>query len=292
MRLSLVAISSLSLLLLPPVLGRQNSLPAVPNSPRGFEKQYQYIFKAYEEGDEQELTSRFRTFALPEGWFSDTFGPEQGPMLADRYQGLFRGFVAATTGEFRSVVVMESARIHAKVWKSETELHPAAKSAPPSLVPLPAVQHFEIRYQSGPYIDRNTDGNYQVTSIWQGHDNSWVDTFIYVAGAFRFFGGGPYPFWDPCSTNGPLPGGGLVKRVEPIYPQAAEKKHVQGSVSLDITIAKDGSVKDVRVVQGNSFLHSAAREAVLQWRYEPFMYCGEPVEKQLRISVYFAPDLK
>jgi hypothetical protein len=236
MHFSLVGLL-LVVLLPPPVLGRQNSQPQVPDSPRGFNKQYQSVFKAYEKGDEQELAARFRTFAIPERWFGDVFGPEQGPKLANQYRELFRGFVTTTTGEFRSVAFafMDSARVHTKVWKNETQIDPAPKPAPTSLVPLPAIQHFQIRYQSGPYIDRDypaapygTASAAIINSITPGHDNSWVDSFIYVDGAFRFFGGDAYPFWDPCSRNGPLPGGQLVKRVEPLYPQVAGEKQVGG----------------------------------------------------------------
>ena len=310
MRFRLVAL--LLLLLVMPVLGQQNSQPPVPDSPKGFDKQYQSVFKAYKKGKEQEWMRRFRTFSIPDHWFSDVFGPEQGPKLAIQYEELFQGFVNATTDEFRTVVAVDSARINTKVWKTEPEINSAPRPAPHSLVALPALQHFQIRYQSGPYVDYDyTYGTAlapTVISITRGHDNSWVESFIYVDGAFRFFGGGVYPFWDPCSRNGLLPGGHLVKGVEPIYPQAAKKKGLGGLVEMDITIAKDGSVKDATVfnvlgivrsgLQENlvarkrvkdGLLAEAARQAVLQWRYEPFMYCGEPIEKRTRVAVRFPP---
>ena len=57
---------------------------------------------------------------------------------------------------------------------------------------------------------------------------------------------------------------------------------------MRLTVAKDGSVKDVVVRDGKSWnLGDVARQAVLQWRYEPFTQCGEPVEKQLDVFVRF-----
>ncbi len=57
---------------------------------------------------------------------------------------------------------------------------------------------------------------------------------------------------------------------------------------MRITVAKDGSVKDVEIIEGPPSLVAAAREAVLQWRYEPFMNCGQPVEMRDIVHVKFA----
>jgi len=54
----------------------------------------------------------------------------------------------------------------------------------------------------------------------------------------------------------------------PAYPQQAVRSGVQGSVILHGVVAKDGSVKNLRVVQGNRLLATFAIEAVKNWRYE------------------------
>jgi hypothetical protein len=43
-----------------------------------------------------------------------------------------------------------------------------------------------------------------------GYDSSWVDSFIYVDGAFRFIGRGACPFWEPCSRKEPFSAGQVV----------------------------------------------------------------------------------
>lgn len=227
------------------------------------------------------MTLRFGEFALPSHWFSDVFGPD-GPQLADQYAELFQGFESATVREFRSAIAIDSARVETKLVRTNAE--PSQKLPAPSLVPLPPVQHFQIRYLSGPNIVIGDENRTEL--ITPGHDNSWVDSFVYVDGAFRFFGGGHYPFWDPCSKDGPLPGGNLIERVEPIYPQEAKRKHLEDSVEMRITIAKDGSVKEVKVKRGSPLLAEAARQAVSQWRYEPFMKCGQAEETQTTVFLH------
>jgi TonB family protein len=81
----------------------------------------------------------------------------------------------------------------------------------------------------------------------------------------------------------------LVKRVQPIYPQQAMQMHTQGKVALQATIAKDGSVRNVKVVSGPAILARAATDAVRQWKYKPYLLNGEPIEVQTDININFVP---
>lgn len=81
----------------------------------------------------------------------------------------------------------------------------------------------------------------------------------------------------------------LIKRVQPIYPQQAMQMHTQGKVALQATIAKDGSVRNVKVVSGPAILARAATEAVRQWKYKPYMLNGEPIEVQTDVNINFVP---
>ena len=82
-------------------------------------------------------------------------------------------------------------------------------------------------------------------------------------------------------------GGKLIKRVEPIYPDAAKTRGIRGQVLLNAHIGKDGAVKEVRVLKGNPFLGNAAVEAVKHWRYEPMKLNGYPVEMDTTVMVEF-----
>jgi protein TonB len=79
----------------------------------------------------------------------------------------------------------------------------------------------------------------------------------------------------------------LTHKVRPEYPLLARQMKVQGSVVLDAMIGRDGGIQDLRVVQGPTILAEAAREAVRQWRFKPYLQDGQAVETQAHITVSF-----
>jgi TonB family protein len=81
--------------------------------------------------------------------------------------------------------------------------------------------------------------------------------------------------------------GTLLHRVEPEYPEEARRQRIQGPVVLDLRIAKDGAVQDVRLVSGQAVLADAATSAVKQWRFKPQYVDGHEVEMQTRITLRF-----
>ena len=79
----------------------------------------------------------------------------------------------------------------------------------------------------------------------------------------------------------------LVHRVEAVYPELAKRARVSGNVILRITITEEGSVKDIRVVNGHPLLSGAAVEAVKQWRYMPAMQDGEHIPVTTQVTIIF-----
>jgi len=79
----------------------------------------------------------------------------------------------------------------------------------------------------------------------------------------------------------------LIHRVEPEYPLEAREKHIQGSVVLDVQVQGEGTVGNIDVVQGDPLLSEAAIQAVRQWKYQPYLVDGRPVESQTRITINF-----
>ncbi|MGA2966546.1 MAG: TonB family protein [Terriglobales bacterium] len=79
----------------------------------------------------------------------------------------------------------------------------------------------------------------------------------------------------------------LIKRVQPQYPRAAVAIHAEGTVQIEATIGKEGSVTNVKVLSGEAILARAAVEAVRQWRYKPYYLDGAPVEIQTQITINF-----
>jgi periplasmic protein TonB len=97
----------------------------------------------------------------------------------------------------------------------------------------------------------------------------------------------------PQAPEAPVRPGGHIKEprkvqdAKPIYPQIAITAKVQGVVIIEATIAKDGSVKDARVLKSVPLLDLAALEAVRKWKFSPTLLNGVPVEVIMTVTVNF-----
>jgi protein TonB len=79
----------------------------------------------------------------------------------------------------------------------------------------------------------------------------------------------------------------LIRKVIPEYPPLAKSARIAGVVHLVGIIAKDGTIRNLRLIGGHPMLARAAMEAVQQWVYEPTLLDGEPVEVIAPIEVSF-----
>ena len=86
----------------------------------------------------------------------------------------------------------------------------------------------------------------------------------------------------------------IIYQLEPPCPSRAFSIGIEGSLVLEATIGKDGSVRALRIVDGEARLygHAAASvvDAVKQWKYEPTFRRGKPVEVVTTITVKFVLD--
>ena len=78
-----------------------------------------------------------------------------------------------------------------------------------------------------------------------------------------------------------------ISRPDPVYPAIARAAHVQGAVILHAIISKQGTIEDLQVVSGPPMLTRAAVDAVMRWRYKPYLLNGDPVEVETSITVNF-----
>jgi len=68
-------------------------------------------------------------------------------------------------------------------------------------------------------------------------------------------------------------------RIAPDYPAEAVAQGLEGQVLLEFTIARDGTTKDIRVIESSSPLfEEPSIRALRRWRYMPRTVDGEPVE--------------
>ena len=77
----------------------------------------------------------------------------------------------------------------------------------------------------------------------------------------------------------------LLRRVMPIYPALAKAARIQGTVRMAATIARDGSIQELQILEGHALLRGAAIDAVRQWLYQPTLLNGQPVEVITTIDV-------
>lgn len=106
--------------------------------------------------------------------------------------------------------------------------------------------------------------------------------------------GGPPPPPPPKPTTpqrirvgGQVEAAKLIFKPTPDYPPLAKMARIQGTVRLEAIIAKDGTIQDLKVLSGHPLLVKAALDAVKQWRYQPTLLNGEPVEVVTEIDVNF-----
>jgi protein TonB len=99
----------------------------------------------------------------------------------------------------------------------------------------------------------------------------------------------PVPVIDapPARVSGGAQAAKLLTQVVPTYPALALRMRVSGAVHLLGIIAKDGRIRDLRVLDGHPMLRQAALEAVRQWVYSPTVLTGQPVEVEAPIDVVF-----
>ncbi len=98
----------------------------------------------------------------------------------------------------------------------------------------------------------------------------------------------------PVSHRGPYRVGGkvqeprIIQEVQPLYPILAKAVRVQGVVAIDSVIDANGNVTEMKLVSGNPLLVTAAFDAVRQWKYQPTLLNGKPVEVEMEVTVHFS----
>ncbi|MEO5895370.1 MAG: TonB family protein [Vicinamibacterales bacterium] len=80
----------------------------------------------------------------------------------------------------------------------------------------------------------------------------------------------------------------ILKHVEPVYPEAAQRARIQGVVVVEATIGANGRVLEVRVMQSIPLLDQAALAAVRQWQYAPTIIGGVAKPVIMTAKVNFA----
>jgi TonB family protein len=95
---------------------------------------------------------------------------------------------------------------------------------------------------------------------------------------------------DANTPGGDLSQPSAIRKVDPGYPLRLMRENVGGTVILYAVIHADGTVGNVRVLQGvDERLDRFATQAVAQWRFQPAMKDGVPVDVEATFWIPFRP---
>lgn len=133
----------------------------------------------------------------------------------------------------------------------------------------------QVAESHGPGADGGT-GTGQGTGVGEGSGSG------IGPGSGGGTGGGPY-----------RPGSGItppsvLREVKPDYTEDGRRRNLEGDVVLEIVVRRDGSVGDVKLLQGlGGGLDQRAIDAVRQWRFSPATRQGVPVDVMVEVAVEF-----
>lgn len=240
-----------------------SAISSYPNTSEGLQRLLEQLLLVAKTGDRDQLHSVVQELEIPnyENWFTKTFGQEKGESWAGPY-----GRQLATNEDQFESLLLKLARMPGDfgVEKMDTAKRFGSLGGP-------------------------LDGyvaTWKNEAAPKGKEIVTLADFFFIEGKFRWDSTtGYFPFQEK-SKHSFVPGR-LIKKVEPEYPVAARQNNIQGSVKIKVIIRKDGTVAVQDAFEGDSSLRPAAIEAVKQWRYEPTLFDGKPIDIETTLEVNF-----
>jgi TonB family protein len=80
----------------------------------------------------------------------------------------------------------------------------------------------------------------------------------------------------------------IVKQETPEYPPLAKLNYIQGPVSVEVLVTRDGHVGEAHVIRGHPFLAIAVLNAIRHWLYRPAKARPKIPEFLTVVDVHFA----
>jgi TonB family protein len=234
------------------------------------------IFAAVKAHDDQKMASYFAELAIPNhaAWFAKTFGAEEGGRLEAQYSKQLPQAAEDLRHHFEYALKSNRSDLDVNVVEKATSgvagLQGAVVASMQQPTPLYVV------------TGRNKNEKYDVA----------IGEFVFVQGGFRYLDTRVLQQLSKAPVmrirmGGNVRAASLKNRVQPVYPEEAKTKHIKGTVRLHTVTDVDGAIKEISVVSGDAILAKAAVEAVRQWRYQPVLLNGNPVEVDSTVDVVF-----
>ncbi len=83
----------------------------------------------------------------------------------------------------------------------------------------------------------------------------------------------------------------ITRRTRPSYPDSAARLSISGTVVLEAIFAKDGTIRDIRVIQSIGEARFGFEEAAIKclksWEFTPAHVNGKPIDRKMTIPIDF-----
>lgn len=111
-------------------------------------------------------------------------------------------------------------------------------------------------------------------------------------GVFPVAGQAPLGDPDPVFLDMRRAAKFAISQEKPEYPPLAKLNYIQGRVRMQVTVTKEGHVREAHVVRGHPFLAVAALKVVRNWLFRPAKERTGPEEFQTYVDVKFTLRFK
>ncbi len=268
-------------------------VPDYPDSAGGLEKFMKTVLEAGRKEDNQIVYAHTRSLILPdpEATFGALFGDVLPVSFASEYKKRSSALYLVLGRDLMKIAQEGYEEIRVRRYEEGCSSLADENQTPVLLARKQPAAFYDVRI-----LKKKDDKT--ATGLWY---------FVYQDGGFRYLGNitvpqgapvfGSLPATDVSDTAQPaeririagnVQAAKLIEKPGPVYPQQAKNARLQGTVRLMAVIAKDGRVNSLRLVRGHCWLAQAAIDAVKQWRYQPALLNGEPVEVVTTIDVVFS----
>jgi TonB family protein len=124
------------------------------------------------------------------------------------------------------------------------------------------------------------DFDEHLTTRFQGANGNGVSFQIVAPGAEP-----PAP--QRMKVGGNVQAAMVLTKVTPVYPALAKSARVEGIVRLAVIIAPDGTVQEIRALEGPALLIQSAMDAVKHWVYKATLLNGQPIQVETTVDINF-----
>lgn len=263
------------------------AIPSYPNSTKGLEEFVKDTMNLVKSGDMKAVGPYTRSLAVPDphSWYKSVFGEYVGLQLAEAAEASRSNIEGGAESTLSMVLNQKMTDIHVVRFTDSCNDLATAKEYPILALREHPEPFFDVRFQSNP----------STGAAW--------GFFAYVDGGFRYIGDiqkglPPQLASHPTASSTAPPGvkvpgnvqaAKLIHFESPVYPVVQNAHHRPGTVILSAVVAKDGSIQDLNLIEGECAFAKSALESVKKWRYTPTLLNGEPVEVNTTITVVYKP---